>query len=206
MSLVTFTKGAIANFRQTAAVVPSSKQLAKAMVDPLRDKPQRVVVEFGPGTGVMTRELLQAMPPDSLLLAFEVNPSFVDYLRDSISDDRFQVVSAGAETAAGELDRRSIGKVDAVVSSLGIAAMDSEVADAIFRSLQPYLEQHGTITQFQYVYRMRVVHGRMEYFNTGRFMSRYFSTVRSTRVWFNFPPAVVITCTGALPAAPLAAA
>ncbi len=198
MSLVTFATGALGNLKQTAAVAPSSKKLAKAMVEPLHSTPRRCVIEFGPGTGVVTREILRCMPPDSVLLAFEINPQFVEYLREAIRDDRLQVVSAGAETAAAELERRGISEVDAVVSSLGIANMETADVDAIFRPLKAFLNSHGAITQFQYVYRIKLHDGRMEYFNTGRFMRRYFSTVRSTCVWLNFPPAFVITCRGAL--------
>lgn len=198
MSLVTFATGALGNLKQTAAIAPSSKQLAKAMVDPMRSTPRRCVIEFGPGTGVVTREILRCMPSDSVLLAFEINPQFVDYLRGAIPDDRLQVVSAGAETAAAELERRGISEVDAVVSSLGIANMATAAVDAIFHPLRPFLNSRGAITQFQYVYRIKLHDGRVEYFNTGRFMRRYFSTVRSTCVWLNFPPAFVITCRGAL--------
>ena len=198
MSLVTFATGALGNLKQTAAIAPSSKQLAKAMVEPLRSTPRRCVIEFGPGTGVVTREILRCMPSDSVLLAFEINPHFVDYLRRAIPDNRLQVVSAGAETAAAELKRRGISEVDAVVSSLGIANMETAAVDAIFHPLRPFLSSRGAITQFQYVYRIKLHDGRMEYFNTGSFMRRYFSTVRSSCVWLNFPPAFVITCRGAL--------
>lgn len=198
MSLVRFATGALGNLKQTAAVAPSSKHLAKAMVEPLRSTARRCVIEFGPGTGVVTREILRCMPADSILLAFEINPRFVDYLRSEIPDERLQVVAAGAETATAELDRRGIADVDAVVSSLGIANMDAAAVDAVFRPLRPYLNPQGAITQFQYFHRIKVGQGRVEYFNTGSLMRRYFSKVRSTRVWLNFPPAYVITCRGAL--------
>lgn len=198
MSLVTFATGALGNLKQTAAIAPSSKQLAKAMVEPLRSTARRCVIEFGPGTGVMTREILRCMPSDSILLAFEINTQFVDYLRETIPDGRLQVFAAGADTATAELERRGITEVDAVVSSLGIANMDTAAADAVFRPLRPYLNSQGTITQFQYVHRIKFQAGRAEYFDTGSFLRRHFSTVRSTCVWLNLPPAFVITCRGAL--------
>lgn len=164
------------------------------MVEPLRGTLPRVVVEFGPGTGVITRELLDVLAPDGTLLAFEISPTFVTYLRDSIADRRLQVVPAGAETAAEELRRRDIGMVDGVVSSLGIGMMDSAEADGIFRPLLPALGSGGAITQFQYVHRMRMHGGRVEAFDVGEFMGRYFHTVDSSLVLMNVPPAFVITC------------
>ena len=100
MSLATFARNFLDDYKGTAAIVPSSRSLANAMVEPLRGKPLRVAVEFGPGTGVVTSELLNIMPDDGILLAFEISPRFVAYLRDTCSDQRLQIVQAGAETAS----------------------------------------------------------------------------------------------------------
>ncbi len=197
MSLPTFARNAISDYKRTAAVAPSSKQLARAMVDPWRGAAPRLVVEFGPGTGVMTRELLRLLPADGTLLAFEISASFAGYLSETISDPRLQVVRAGAETAALELRRRGIVAVNGIVSSLGIGFMDSDGTDAIFRPLLPLLGESGTVTQFQYAHRMRWHGGRLEFFNAGSFMERYFHSVESTLVLMNLPPALVITCRGA---------
>ena len=164
------------------------------MVAPLQERPQRVIVEFGPGTGVITRELLRLLAPDGILLAFEISPRFVKYLRDTIRDPRLQVVPAGAETATAEFRQRGIDQVDAVVSSLGIALMDAESADAIFRPLLPHLEDGGIITQYQYVSRVRLSGGRVERFDVGDFLGQYFHHVESQLVLMNFPPAFAFTC------------
>ncbi len=197
MSLATFARNAISDYRTTAAVVPSSQHLANAMVEPLRGKSLRVVLEFGPGTGVMTRELLRVMPDDAILLAFEISPRFAAYLRETGSDERLHIVQACAETATAELDRRGIDRVDGVVSSLGVSFMDLTLVDAIFRPLLPRLSHDGVVTQFQYIHRTRMHGGRVEYFNVGQLMGRYFRSVRSSCVWLNLPPAHVITCRGA---------
>ncbi len=182
--------------RGTAAVVPSSRELARAMVAPLRNRPQRVIVEFGPGTGVITRELLALLPPDGMLLAFEISPRFVNYLRETIQDSRLRLVAASAETASTELRQIGISQIDAVVSSLGVTLMDSDSADAIFRPLVPHLADRGIITQYQYVSRVRVSGGRVERFDVGSFLERYFHAVTSRLVLMNIPPAFVFTCSG----------
>ena len=197
MSLATFASQALANLQTTAAIVPSSRYLGRAMVEPLRWKNAKVVVELGPGTGVMTRELLSLLPPDATLLAFEISPSFVDYLRETIVDDRLHLVQAGAETAPDELRKLGIEHVDGIVSSLGITLMDEQVIDAIFRGLVPFLDESSTVTQFQYGSRVRLEEGRPVYFNVRALLDRYFKTVDSTIVWRNIPPAVVFECVGA---------
>ena len=64
MSLLKFTQQALSDFQKTAAVAPSSRYLVQAMVEPLPLANAKVVVEFGPGTGAMTRELLRRMPSE----------------------------------------------------------------------------------------------------------------------------------------------
>ena len=197
MSFATFARNLLDDYKGTAAIVPSSRSLASAMVEPLRGKPPRVAVEFGPGTGVVTSELLNIMPDDGILLAFEISPRFVAYLRDTCSDERLQIVEAGAETATAELRRRGIDQVDAVVSSLGLGFLDKTLVDAIFQPLLPRLSRDSVVTQFQYFHRARVHDGRVEYFNVDRLMRSYFRSVHSTWVWRNLPPAHVLRCTGA---------
>ena len=156
-------------------------------------KAPRVVVEFGPGTGVMTRELLRLMPDDGTLLAFEISPRFVTYLRETVPDPRLQIVQASAETAATELSRRGIEQVDGVVSSLGISFMDMGSVDAIFRPLLSHLGKKGTITQFQYVTSAWGSMAGVFSVSMRAVMKRYFRCVQSTCVWLNLPPAFVIT-------------
>ena len=145
----------------------------------------------------MTRPLLRVMPPDGILLAFEISPRFVDYLRTNIRDSRLHIVAARAETAAAELDRRGIDTVNGVVSSLGIGFLDEEAAREIFQPLLPKFSEDGTLTQFQYVHRIRMHGRRFEYFNAGDLLQRYFESVESKYVWRNLPPANVIICRGA---------
>ena len=197
MHAVTFAKLALANFRQTASVVPSSRSLARAMVEPIARIRPTVVLEFGAGTGAVTRELLRRLPEDCQLLPFEINPRFVAHLRESISDCRVQIVPAGAETAAVELGKRGISSVDAVVSSLSLGMMDSRLADSVFRGIEPYLSTNTILTQFQYVHRMRVDGRKLSFFDARSLLGRHFSSVRSTTVWLNIPPAFVMTCAGA---------
>ena len=137
------------------------------------------------------------MPPDGVLLAFEISPLFVDYLRTNIDDKRLHIVAARAETAAAELDRTGIDTVNGVVSSLGIGFLDEEAVDAIFQPLLPRFSEEGTLTQFQYVHRIRMAGRRLEYFDVGDMLRRYFESVESNCVWRNLPPANVITCRGA---------
>lgn len=200
MSKAAFVQEALADFHTTASVTPSSRYLARAMVKPLDVAKAKIVVEFGPGTGVMTRELLAAAPADARILAFEINPRFVDFLRAEIDDPRLEVIAAGAETAAVELQRRGFTRVDAVLSSLGFGMMPETVSRDILRELMPLLDKRSAFTQFQYLHGLRLLHGngngrgKVEFFNLRAFLGEYFPTVQTSICWRNLPPAKVFSC------------
>lgn len=71
MSLKVFASEVLANFHTVAAVAPSSRHLAAAMVKPLPLSETRVAVELGAGTGMMTRALLRELPRESSLLVLK---------------------------------------------------------------------------------------------------------------------------------------
>jgi len=194
MGIATFASQALADFQSTAALTPSSRFLAEAMVKPLPVERARTVVEFGPGTGVMTEELLEQLPADAKLFAFEINPRFVHYLRRNVTDPRLEVIACGAEQIDVELARRGVTSVDAVLSSLGFSLLPEPLVHEIFQRLLPLLVPDGVFTQFQYVTRMRLQDGRAEYFDVGAFMQQYFPIVRRRMIVRNLPPAFVYDC------------
>jgi len=208
VNLTTFAQQALADFHATAAVAPSSRFLARAMVAPLPLADAEIVVELGPGTGAMTRLLLDVVPADARVLAFEINPRFVKYLRADITDPRLEVIEAGAETAGDELRRRGYKRVDAVLSSLGLGMMPEGVSREIIQGLVPFLDERSGFTQFQYMQGMRWSRsngnsnsngngkgkGRVEFFDLRDFLGEYFSIVQRSMVWRNLPPAKVIYC------------
>src|ERR1700686_5332243 len=112
MRLRTFVAEALTNFLTVAAISPSSRYLATAMLVPLSLARTRVALELGGGTGAITLALLNQLPPHATLLVFENNPRFFDYLRRSISDPRAILINSSVENLDSELHRRGIQQVD----------------------------------------------------------------------------------------------
>ena len=63
--------------------------------------------------------------------------------------------TAGAETAAVELQRRGYARVDAVLSSLGFGMMPEALSRKILLGLVPFLDARSAFTQFQYLHSLR---------------------------------------------------
>jgi phospholipid N-methyltransferase len=194
MSLRTFIIEALTNFPTVAAISPSSSYLASAMLEPLTLSNTRVALELGAGTGAITHMLLDQLPPDAILLVFEINPRFFECLQQTISDPRAILINSSAENLDTELRRRGIQQVDAVTSSLGLAFMPEGERQALFERLSPFLHEKSVFTQYQYIHGLQCVGGRLRRLNLRPLLSRYFGSVQSRIVWRNLPPAFVFTC------------
>lgn len=194
MGLATFASQAIEDFQSTAAIAPSSRFLAEAMVDPLPVEQARTVVELGPGTGVMTRELLRRLPADAKVLAFEVSPRFVAYLEENICDPRLEVIPSCAGRIVEELADRGLDRADAVLSSLGLTLMPLHEVENVLEGASRLIGDSGVFTQFQYVHRVRLENGRPIYFDAARWLEARFPIVNRRMIVRNLPPAFVYDC------------
>jgi phosphatidylethanolamine/phosphatidyl-N-methylethanolamine N-methyltransferase len=76
-----FFRRFMANPLQMGSVIPSSPALCRRMVAQVRRAPDEAVLELGPGTGVISRALLDAGIPPERLFVVEIEPALVRHLR-----------------------------------------------------------------------------------------------------------------------------
>ena len=194
MSFKTFAVEALANYKTTGAVAPSSRYLARAMLLPLTLQPGCVVVELGAGTGVMTQALLEILPADGALFAFEINSRFYEYLSKKFSDKRLVLLKTRAEHLKRELHKRGYGHVDAVVSSLALGFFSDPERRALLDSFVPLMDDNSVYTQYQYIQGLELKNGRFRRYNIQSLLRQYFYSVECNTVWRNIPPAFVFAC------------
>src|ERR1700730_12083551 len=96
-SLALFARNFLKSPMMLGSVVPSSSFLVNDMMSQVDWQRARVLVEYGPGVGTFTREILRRMRPDAVLVAIELNTDFVEYLRTHICDPRFRVIHGSAD-------------------------------------------------------------------------------------------------------------
>src|ERR1017187_2936499 len=85
-SLALFARNVFKRPAMLGSLVPSSSCLVNDMRSQGDWERARVLVEYGPGVGTFTREILRRMRPDAVLVAIELNTDFVGYLRDPLRD------------------------------------------------------------------------------------------------------------------------
>lgn len=157
--------------------MPSSKFLADRMVSKVDFRSAKIIVELGPGTGVVTKEMLSRMRPDARLIAIETNDAFCDML-EKLRDERLVVVRLSAERLPEILDG---GYADAIVSGIPLASLGKRVSGEILDAVKGSLAPHGVFVQFQYSKLSR------------RMIEDRFSSVSMDFVPINVPPAFVYT-------------
>ncbi len=176
-----FARSFLANPRGTGSVIPSSRRLTQRLLGEIDWTKARTIVEYGPGTGVVTRALLARMAPDARLFAFEINAEFVAYLRHNIHDPRLTVIEASAATVAAVLGKHGLTHCDAAVSSLPFSIMPTRVRLRIVAATAAVLAPGATLVGYQYSTRWL------------RELRRGFAQVTVRFEPRNWPPAFVFT-------------
>lgn len=180
---LSFFKQYLGNTRTVGAVAPSSRYLATKMIADIDFRSARVIVEYGPGTGVFTDMIAQRIHPNCRLVAIESNPAFYTALADKYRDDgRVLVVQDSAEHVAKILETHGLRAPDYIVSGLPFAALPPDVSEAILHTTAEILSETGSFITFQYT-RLKLPLFR-----------HYFSSVKTNFELRNIPPAWVVTC------------
>lgn len=185
MSFQLFLKDVFINPMQMGAIAPSSRDLARAMVDTARIEDEHTVVELGAGSGSFTREIVDRHPV-SPLFAFEISPRLGEELTKSFPSAN--VVVAPVEDLPKVAPEIGLQQIDRIVSGLPWALWSEERQAAIFDALLPFLSPNARFVTFHYIHSRAL--GRVK--GTRRLLQERFTHVTNSEpVWNNLPPAYV---------------
>jgi phospholipid N-methyltransferase len=177
---------------QVGAVAPSSGILARMMVDWIEWQQAKVVLEFGPGTGVFTEEILRSLRPDTKFLAIERAPEFAEILRHRFPTTT--IVEDSVENIQSICRNRGIEQVDAILCGLPWAAFSDVLQTSCLEAMRRILRPGGQFATFAYWQGVILPAG----IKFRRRLGAYFEWIeRSPTVWRNIPPAFVYRCRSA---------
>lgn len=111
--------------RKVASVAPSTKFLISRVLKRMDLRDARVVIEYGPAEGVITRHILDRLPANGRLVAIELNGEFAKTLKKEVCDPRLSVITG------------SVLEVDELVAPLGVPPADVIVSGIPFSFLKP---------------------------------------------------------------------
>jgi phospholipid N-methyltransferase len=145
-----FLKGFLRNPKEVGSVIPSSKFLTRRVLQCGNVSEARVIVELGPGTGVLTREILRNMPKDGRLIAVEINPKFVRVLEQEFKDPRVSVFEGSATDLERALEKAGVDHADLVVSGIPFSTMGRGPGYRTLRAARKILGPGGRFVAYQF--------------------------------------------------------
>lgn len=174
---------------RVGALCPSSRGLCRMMVSHVGMDSAGVIVELGPGTGVITREIVRKMPENSKLIAIELDETLCSLLRQ-----QFPEIIVCNDTAAGIgeiLERYSLPNPDVVISGLPWANFTPKLQRSILSSVADHIAPGGYFATFAYLQGLMFPTGQ----RFRKLLGELFSDVQTSPViWKNLPPAFVYRC------------
>lgn len=177
MSFLSFFRTFLSDWKQTGSVIPSSPSLVKAMLRPIDFSSTDYIVELGPGTGVITKEILKRIHPNAQLLIIESNQTFCKIL-GHYKDSRLKVIC----TSALNIEKYCTKKPDIIISGIPLSNIPRSDRIMLLQKISRVLSERGQFIQFQYSLGLY------------RILNKVFPKVYLSFVALNVPPAFIYGC------------
>lgn len=135
-----------------ASVTPTSRVGVGRVCEKISFPESKIILEYGPGTGNFTSELLNNMTEHSRLIAIERNSDFCRILKKSITDPRLAIFHDSAENVlnvlkscngAGDL------KADYIISGIPFSLLSRRRKMTILKNTHAALKTGGKFLAYQ---------------------------------------------------------
>ncbi len=167
--------------RTIGAVAPSGKALAAKMMEPVSFQRAKCIVEYGPGTGVFTRELIRRRKKSTKLMIIEKNRAFYLKLKKELEGENgVFLVHGSAEQVNAYLEAYGIETADYILSGLPFTSLPEAVSERILKATQTAIGDKGRFITFQYSLAKQ------------SFFTKYFALTGRLLEFKNVPPAYVM--------------
>ena len=133
------------------SVFPSSRFLIQRILDRIDWEAARVLVEYGPGVGNVSEELLRRLLPNGRLILIETNTEFVRLLERRLRDPRVNVVHGSASDVRRILSRCGFEQADYVISGIPYSTIPVELRRRILRESRSVLSESGEVIVYQFM-------------------------------------------------------
>ncbi len=171
-----FYRALFSNPRQTGAICPSSKALAKEMTSHVVLEGNGLVVELGAGTGVITHALSKVIVNPENMIVIECSNILVKNLQNRFPGHR--IINGDASKLRNLLENET-KQVNTIISSLPLRSLPKKVTETILREITTILSPGGRYIQLTYSFR-----------NIPNSLHQ-FEKIFTKRIWNNCPPARV---------------
>jgi phosphatidylethanolamine/phosphatidyl-N-methylethanolamine N-methyltransferase len=197
-----FFREYLRHFHHTGAIAPSSRWLGAALARYVSEGggPRRVL-EVGPGTGAVTRQIVTRLGERDQFDLVELNPTFVEYLQRRFdAEPHFAGVAQRARVINCPVEELPCDQpYDAIISGLPFNNFSVSDVRRILETFAGLLSPGGTLSFFEYVGvrpARALISGRQERERLRGISEALRETldgreIRRDCIWPNLPPAWV---------------
>lgn len=179
----------LANPGLVGALLPSSSALCREITSHINIESAEAVVELGPGTGVITDEILARLNPQAKFVAIELDSKMYEALRKNRPD--LHIVNDSAVNLTKIMKDADIKHLNTIVSGLPWAAFPESLQVGILDAIVDSLSEGGYFTTFAYLQGLALPAGQ----RFKKMLKNFFREVEVSRIiWNNIPPAIVYRC------------
>jgi phospholipid N-methyltransferase len=135
-----------------ASVTPTSRFGVEKVLEKIDFQKNKLILEYGPGTGNFTEPLLKNMSENSKLIAIEKNSDFCRVLQKSIEDPRLILFEDSAENVLDVLKScNGTGdlKADCIISGIPFSLLSKKRKMAILKNTHAALKKGGQFLAYQ---------------------------------------------------------
>jgi phospholipid N-methyltransferase len=164
--------------KDVASVTPTSGFCVRHVCRPIDFSKDISIVEYGAGSGVFSRYLLQNMTPDSKLALFETNDLLFEELQE-IDDPRVSFYQDSVEFVTEVLPDEYFGNTDYIISGIPFSFLDKEAKSSVLKQSYELLREGGKFLAYQ-------TSGHLK-----KPLQNTFGNVHTEWEWRNIPPMTV---------------
>ena len=150
-----FARNFFKNPKMLGSLIPSSRFLIKQLLRDVKWNDVRVIVEYGPGVGTISGEILKRMRPDAKLVVFEINDDFVRVLKRRFNDPRLHVLHRSAAQVQDALSELGMEKADCAIAGIPFSIMKDHDRQAVLQNTHAALRPGGSFLVYQFSSRVR---------------------------------------------------
>jgi len=181
--LILFARNFFKHPAMLGSIIPSSPFLVNDVLSQVDWDRAQVVVEYGPGVGTITQQILKRLRPDGMLIAIELNPQFVSFLHEKIRDPRLHVVQGSAASALQALASLNLDRADYIISGIPYSLIPDPTRQEIMDQAREMLSPNGTLLVYQFTDAVLP------------YLQSSFGSVRQDFQLLNILPARIFACT-----------
>jgi phosphatidylethanolamine/phosphatidyl-N-methylethanolamine N-methyltransferase len=186
---VKFFQSFIREPASVGAISPSSRSLAKAMIQGCSLQTADTVVEIGPGTGAFTSLIRENIGRKTTFIALELDATHAKSLQRRFPD--LKVYHDSAEKIRDYLELHGRQKANYIISGLPWASLPMDVQKRVMDAILACLAPGGSFTTFAYLHARWLPKARQ----FRQSLNQHFNKVAVSQViWKNLPPAFVYYC------------